>query len=95
MLFRVIAASTVSGLPLAKEVLALAKKRQKREIIVSSKSEVSIGNASTEVTDVPPSSKEPAAQAIQVGQQGEDENQKWSWIYHCDEVISNLPIGLA
>jgi hypothetical protein len=62
---------------------------------MSSKSEVSIGSGSSKATDVPPSSKEPAAQTIQVGQQGDDDNQKWSWIYRCDEVISNLPIGLA
>ena len=73
----------------------MAKKPLKKEIILSSESEVSIGNGSTEVTDVPPPSKQPAAQAIQVDQQGDDDNQKWSWIYHCDEVISNLPIGLA
>jgi hypothetical protein len=62
---------------------------------MSSKSEVSIGSGSSKVTDVSPSSKEPPAQTIQVGQQRDDDNQKWSWIYRCDEVISNLPIGLA
>lgn len=35
------------------------------------------------------------AETLQVGQQGDDDNQRWSWIHHCDEVISKLPIGLA
>ena len=60
-----------------------------------SKSEVTIRNGSSEVTDVRPANKESAAETVQVSQQGEDDNQRWSWIYHCDEVISNLPIGLA
>ena len=60
-----------------------------------SKSGVTIRKGSTEVTDVRPAGEESAAETVQVGQQGEDDNQSWSWIYHCDEVISNLPIGLA
>src|SRR5262249_16506143 len=67
----------------------------KKEVIMLSKSETTIRNGSTEVTDVRPPGKESAAEMVQVGQQGEDDNQGWSWIYHCDEVISNLPIGLA
>lgn len=62
---------------------------------MSTKSEATIGDDSAEVTEVPPSSKEPAAQTVEVGQQGDDDKQKWSWIQHCDEVIANLPIGLA
>ena len=62
---------------------------------MSSQSEVSIGSGLSKPTDAPPSSKELATQAIEVGQQGDDDNQRWSWIHHCDEVISNLPIGLA
>lgn len=60
-----------------------------------SKSGVAIRNGSTEVTDVRPAGEESAVETVQVGQQGEDDNQRWSWIYHCDEVISNLPVGLA
>jgi hypothetical protein len=71
------------------------KNFQKKENIMFSKSGVTIRNGSTEVTDVRPTGKESAAETVQVGQQGEDDNQRWSWIYHCDEVISNLPIGLA
>jgi hypothetical protein len=71
------------------------KNFQKKDIIMFSKSGVTIRNGSTEVTDVRPTGKESAAETVQVGQQGEDDNQRWSWIYHCDEVISNLPIGLA
>ena len=59
------------------------------------KSGVTIDNGSTEVTDVPGSRKEPAVQMTQSGQQGNDDDQKWSWIYHCDKIIGNLPIGLA
>ena len=59
------------------------------------KSDVTSRNGSTEVTDIRLAGKESAAETVQVGQQGEDDNQRWSWIYHCDEVISNLPIGLA
>jgi hypothetical protein len=71
------------------------KNFQKKENIMFSKSGVTIRNGSTEVTDVRPTGKESVAETVQVGQQGEDDNQRWSWIYHCDEVISNLPIGLA
>jgi hypothetical protein len=70
-------------------------KLPKKEIIMLSKSEVTIHNGSTEMTDVRPPGKESAAEMVQVGQQGEDDNQGWSWFYHCDEVISDFPIGLA
>ena len=59
------------------------------------KSGVTIDNGSTEVTDVPGSRNEPGLQTNESGQEGNDDNQKWSWIYHCDEVISNMPIGLT
>ena len=52
-------------------------------------------NDSTDVVDILGSVKEPAVQTIQSGQQRADDNQKWSWIYHCDEVIRDLPIQLA
>ena len=70
-------------------------KLPKREIIMLNKSEVTIRNGSTEVTNVKPASKESAAETVQVAREGEDDSQRWSWIYHCDEAISNLPIGLA
>ena len=59
------------------------------------KSGVTSRKDSAEVTDVRPADKQSPAETVQVGQQGEDDNQRWSWIYHCDEAISNLPIGLA
>ena len=59
------------------------------------KSGVTIDNGSTEVTDVSESRNEPAVQTNESSQQENDDNQEWSWIYHCDEVIGNLPIGLA
>ena len=59
------------------------------------KSGVTIDNGSTEVTDVSGSRNEPAVQTNESSQQGNDDNQKWSWIYHCDEVIGNMLIGLA
>ena len=62
---------------------------------MSNTSGVTVGNDSTEVTDVRPALEESAAETVQVGQQKEDDNQRWSWIYHCDEVVGNLPIGLA
>ena len=45
--------------------------------------------------DVPGSSNEPASHVNESGQQRDDDRQKWAWIHHCDEVISNLPIGLT
>jgi hypothetical protein len=71
------------------------KKRLKREIIVFPKSVVTQVNESTEAAEVPVSSNEPASQPNEPGQQSDDDRQKWGWIYHCDEVISNLPIGLT
>jgi hypothetical protein len=71
------------------------KRRFKKEIIMFNKSGVTIDNGSTEVTDVSESRNEPAVQTNESSQQGNDDNQEWSWIYHCDEVISNMPIGLA
>ena len=59
------------------------------------KSGVTIDNGPTEVTDVSGSRNEPAVQTNESSQQGNDDNQKWSWIHHCDEVMSNMPIGLA
>jgi hypothetical protein len=56
---------------------------------------ITIGNDSTRVTDLPPSTKQPAAQAVHVNQQEDVDDEKWSWIHHCDEVVRNLPIGLA
>ena len=52
-------------------------------------------NESTEAAEVPGSSNEPASQTNESGQQRDDDRQKWGWIHHCDEVISNLPIGLT
>jgi hypothetical protein len=76
-------------------VTSPGEKRFKKEIIMFTKSGVTIDNGSTEVTDVSGSRNEPAVQTNESSQQGNDDNQKWSWIYHCDEVISNMPIGLA
>jgi len=59
------------------------------------KSAVTIVNDSTEAADVPGSSNEPASETNESGQQRDDDRQKWGWIHHCDEVISNLPIGLT
>jgi hypothetical protein len=59
------------------------------------KSGVTIDDGSTEVTDVSGSSNEPGSQTHESDRQRDDDNQKWSWIYHCDEVISNMPIGLT
>ena len=59
------------------------------------KSVVTKVNDSTEAADVPGSSNEPASQTNESGQQRDDDRQKWDWIHHCDEVISNLPIGLT
>jgi hypothetical protein len=59
------------------------------------KSAVTIVNDSTEAADVPGSRNEPASQTNESGQQRGDDRQKWGWIHHCDEVISNLPIGLT
>jgi len=42
------------------------------------KSGVTIDNGSTEVTDVPGSRNEPGLQTNESGQQGNDDNQKWS-----------------
>jgi hypothetical protein len=71
------------------------KKRLKREIIVFPKSVATQVNESTEAVEVPGSSNEPASQTNESGQQGDDDRQKWDWIHHCDEAISNLPIGLT
>jgi hypothetical protein len=73
----------------------LVKKRPKKGTIMLPKSAVTIANDSTEATDVPKSSKEPASQTNESGQQRDDDRQNWDWIHHCDEVISNLPIGLT
>ena len=54
-----------------------------------------VANDSTEATDVQGSSNEPASQTIESGPQRDDDRQKWDWIHHCDEIISNLPIGLT
>jgi hypothetical protein len=59
------------------------------------KSGVTIGNGSTAVTDVPESRTEAAVQTNESGRQRDDDSKKWGWIHHCDQVISNLPIGLA
>ena len=59
------------------------------------KSAVMKVNDSTEAADVPGSSNEPASQTNESGQPGDEDRQKWGWIHHCDEVISNLPIGLT
>jgi len=56
---------------------------------------VTVRNDSTDVVDILGSVKEPAVQTIHSGHQRADDNQKWSWIYHCDEVIRDLPIQLA
>jgi hypothetical protein len=71
------------------------KKRLKREIIVFPKSVVRQVNESTEAAEVAGSSNELASQTNESGQRGDDDRQKWGWIHHCDEVISNLPIGLT
>ena len=71
------------------------KKRLKREIIVFPKSVVTQVNESTEATEVPGSSDEPASQTNESGQQRDEDRQKWGRIHHCDEIISNLPIGLT
>ncbi|MBV8967656.1 MAG: hypothetical protein JO331_01160 [Verrucomicrobia bacterium] len=52
-------------------------------------------NESTKAAEVPGSSTEPASQTNEPGQQRDDDRKKWEWIHHCDEVISNLPIGLT
>ena len=56
---------------------------------------VTVRNDSTDVVDILGSVEEPVVQTIQSGHQRADDNQKWGWIYHCDEIIGNLPIGLA
>ena len=71
----------------------LVKKRLKKGIIMFAKS--AVANDSTEATDVQGSSNEPASQTNESGQQRDDDRQKWDWIHHCDEIISNLPIGLT
>jgi hypothetical protein len=71
------------------------KKRLKRENIVFPKSVVTQVNESTGAAEVPGSSDEPASQTNESGQQRDDDRQKWGWIHHCDDVISNLPIGLT
>ena len=58
------------------------------------KSVVTKVNDSTETADALGSTNEPASQTNESGQQRDDDGQKWGWIHHCDEVISNLPIGL-
>jgi len=62
--------------------------------IKSTRSGVTIGDGSTEVTEIPESRNEPDV-PNECGRQIDDESQKWGWIHHCDQVISNLPIGLA
>ena len=52
-------------------------------------------NDSTKAADVLGSGNEPASQTNESDQQRDDDRQKWGWIHHCDEVISNLPIGLT
>ena len=59
------------------------------------KSAVTIVNDSIGAADVPGSSNEPASHVNESGQLRDDDRQKWAWIHHCDEVISNLPIGLT
>ena len=71
------------------------KKRLKREIVMFPKSVVTKVKDSTEAADVPESSNEPVSQTNESGQQRDDDRQKWGWIHHCDEVITNLPIGLT
>jgi len=69
--------------------------RLKKGIIMFPKSAVTILNDSTATADVLRSSNEPASQTNESGPQRDDDRQKWGWIHHCDEVISNLPIGLT
>ena len=69
--------------------------RLKKGIIMFPKSAVTILNDSTATGDVLRSSNEPASQTIESGPQRDDDRQKWDWIHHCDEAISNLPIGLT
>ena len=52
---------------------------------------VTVSNDSTDMVDI----LESAGQTIHSGHQRADDNQKWSWIYHCDEVIRDLQIQLA
>jgi hypothetical protein len=59
------------------------------------KSAVKIMNDSTEAADVLLSTNEPTSQTNEFAQQTDDDRQKWAWIYHCDAVISDLPIGLT
>ena len=59
------------------------------------KAGVTVGDGSTNVTDVPGSRNEPDVLTDESGRQGNEDNQKWSWVYQCDEVIGKLPIGLA
>ena len=59
------------------------------------KSVVTKVNDSTEAADVAGSSNEPGSQTHESDRQRDDDRQKWGWIHHCDEVISNLPIGLT
>ena len=82
-------------LPWHADLSGQKQKRLKREIIVFPKSVVTQVNESTEAAEVPGSSNEPASQTNESGQQRDDDRQKWDWIHHCDEVISNLPIGLT
>ena len=58
------------------------------------KSAATIVNASTEATDAPGSSNAPVSQHSEPNQQRDNDNPNWVWIYHCDAVISDLPIGL-
>jgi hypothetical protein len=82
-------------MPLYGRLRRQVKKRLKKEIIMFPKSAVTIVNDSTKAADVPGSSNEPVSQTNESGQQRDDDRQKWSWIHHCDEVISDLPIGLT
>ena len=59
------------------------------------KSTVTMVNDSTEKANVLGSSIEPASQTNESGPERDGDSQKWAWIHHCDEVISNLPIGLT
>ena len=76
----------------------LAGKKQKtseKRIIMFPKSIVTQANESTEAAEVRGSCNEPASRTNESGQQRNDDKQKWDWIHHCDEVISNLLIGLT
>ena len=59
------------------------------------KSVVTKVNDSTETADALGSTNETASQTNESGQQRDGDRQKWGWITKCDEVISNLPIGLT